>query len=217
MPESRTASRAERYPPAPWRIAGPSIIVPVLVPLAVAREHVPAGVQVLPVAPGRTACGFLLARYEGPSTLHYGELLVFPALTRVAGSIGMWVSHAYVDSPASLEGGRGMWGVPKDLATFAWRDGGVAIAHEDGTPLVDVGWPEPRRTLALPGFTRSNGTTGATDRRTFQGTGRLTMGPVRAQVGVPGQSPFASLGLAGRHPSLAGHADFRLRAPRVLA
>ena len=45
----------------------------------------------------------------------------------------------------------------------------------------------------------------------------LTMGPVRARVDVPRESPFAALGLAGRRPGLAGHADFRLRAPRVLA
>ena len=205
------------YPPAPWRIAGPAAIVPVLVPLATARAHLPGDVEVVAVAPGRTAGGLLVARYEPGSTLAYGELLVFPALTQVAGSIGMWISHAYVDSEASLEGGRRMWGVPKDLATFAWREGGVTVTGEDGTPLTDVRWPQPQRTLPLPGLTRSNGTTGGADRRAFTGGGRLTMGPVRARVGVPAPSPFASLGLVGRHPSLAGHADFRLRAPRVLA
>ena len=205
------------YPPAPWRIAGPAAIVPVLVPLATARAHVPADVAMVPVAPGRTAGGLLVARYEEGSTLTYGELLVFPALTRVAGSVGMWISHAYVDSPASLEGGRRMWGVPKDLAAFAWRDGGVAITRDDGTPLLDASWPAPRRTLPLPGVTRSNGTTGGADRRAFSGAGRLTMGPVRARVDVPPHSPFAALGLAGAHLGLGGHADFRLRAPRVLA
>ncbi len=204
------------YPPAPWRIAGPAAIVPVLVPLATARAHVPADVDVVPVAPGRTTGGLLVARYEPGSTLTYGELLVFPALTRVRGSVGMWISHAYVDSPPSREGGRRMWGVPKDLATFAWRDGGVSIAREDGTPLLDATCPAPPATLPLPGLTRSNATTGGTDRRAFAGGGRLTMGPVRARVDVPEQSPFASLGLAGRHHSLAGHADFRLRPPRLL-
>lgn len=42
------------------------------------------------------------------------------------------------------------------------------------------------------------------------------MGPARVDVDVPAQSPFAALGLAGRRPSLAGHADFRLRPPRLL-
>src|SRR3712207_8892789 len=113
---SRTGAGASAatYPPAPWRIGGPALIVPALVPLATARAHVPEDVEVVAVAPGRTAGGFLLARYEGPSTLHYGELLVFSALTRVRGSLGIWVSHAYVDSPASLAGGRRVWGGPKD-------------------------------------------------------------------------------------------------------
>jgi acetoacetate decarboxylase len=205
------------YPPAPWRIAGPAAIVPVLIPLATARAHVPPDVAVVGVAPGRTAGGLLIARYEPGSTLRYGELLVFPALTRVRGALGMWISHAYVDSPASLEGGRRMWGVPKDLATFAWRDGGVAITHEDGTPLLDVAWAQPRRTVPLPALTPSNGTTGGDDRRAFRGRGTLRMAPARMNVDVPPQRPFASLGLGGRRLALAGHADFRLRAPRLLA
>ena len=117
------------YPPAPWRIAGPAAIVPVLIALRTARAHVPGDVEVVPVAPGRTAGGLLVARYGTGSTLHYGELLVFPALTRVQGSVGMWISHAYVDIEQSLHGGRRMLGVPKDIATFSWRDGGVGIAH----------------------------------------------------------------------------------------
>jgi acetoacetate decarboxylase len=215
-PAAREEVRLSAYPPAPWRIAGPAAIVPVLIPLAIARRHVPGDVEVVAVAPGRTAGGLLVARYEPGSTLAYGELLVFPALTRVRGSLGMWISHAYVDSPASLAGGRRMWGVPKDLATFAWRPGGVTITREDGTPLLGAAWRTPRRTLPLPGSTRSNGTVGGVDRRAFAGGGRLTMGPARVDVDVPAASPFAALGLAGRRPSLAGHADFRLRAPRVL-
>ena len=205
------------YPPAPWRIAGPAAIVPVLIPLTIARPHVPEDVALVPVAPGRTAGGLLVARYEEGSTLTYGELLVFPALTRIGSSVGMWISNAYVDSEQSLHGGRRMWGVRKDLATFAWRDGGVAVAHEDGTPLLDMGWRTPRRTLPLPGLTRSNGSAGGTDRRAFAGSGRLTMGPARAAVDVGAQAPFATLELHGTRRALAGHADFRLRAPTVLA
>ena len=208
---------ATPYPPAPWRIAGPAAIVPALVPLDAARAHLPAGVAAVPVAPGRTIGGLLLARYEGPSTLRYGELLVLPALTRVAGSLGWWVSHAYVDSPASLAGGRRMWGVPKDLATFAWHPGGVSVTRDDGVPVLGAAWRAPARTLPLPGLVVTNGTTGGADRRRFAGTGTLDLGPVRARVDIPGGSPLAGLPLAGRRVALAGRADLRLRAPRVLA
>jgi acetoacetate decarboxylase len=209
---------ADPYPPAPWRIAGPAAIVPSLVPLAAARAHLPADVAAVPVAPGHTLGGLLLARYEGPSTLHYGELLVLPALTRVAGSVGWWISHAYVDSPASLAGGRRMWGVPKDLATFAWGDGGgVTIVREDGVPVLGAAWRTPARTAALPGLVTNNGTTGGADRRRFTGRGTLDVAPARARVDVPAGSPLAGLPLGGRRIALAGRADLRLRAPRVLA
>lgn len=213
-----TESDHHPYPAAPWRVAGPGLICPALVPLAAARALVPDDVTVVPVAPGRTLGGFLLARYEGPSTLHYGELLVLPALTRAAGRTGWWISHAYVDSPASLAGGRRMWGVPKDLATFAWRDDGATLTRDDGVALLDVAWRTPTRTVPLPAVVMTNGTTGGADRRRFAGTGTLGMAPAHAAVDVPAESPFAALPLAGaRRLALAGHADLRLRAPRVLA
>lgn len=186
-------------------------------PLATARRHVPADVEVVAVAPGRTAGGFLLARYDGPSTLHYGELLVLPALTRVRGRLGWWISHAYVDSEASLRGGRRMWGVPKDLATFTWSAGRASVVRGDGVALLDTGFPQPARTARVPALIASTGTVGGADRRRFVGTGPLDLAPVRTTVAVPDASPFATLGLGTRRRLvLAGRADFRLRAPRVL-
>jgi hypothetical protein len=193
------------------------VICPALIPVDVARAHVPDDVDVVPVVPGRTAGGFLLARYEGASTLHYGELLVMPALTRVRGRLGWWISHAYVDSPASLDGGRRMWGVPKDLATFAWSADRVRLTRdEDGVLLLDATFPQPRRRALVPALIAANGSTGGADRRRFTGTGALRMAPARMDVDVPAGSPFASLPLAGRRAALAGHADFRLRAPQLL-
>jgi hypothetical protein len=181
---------------------------------------VPADVDLVPVAPGRTAGGLLLARYEGESTLRYGELLVVAGLTRVAGRLGVWISHAYVDSPASLAGGRRMWGVPKDLATFAWGERSVRVVREDGLTVLDAGFPPPRSgppVPPLPALLAANGTTGGSDRRRFVGTGLLRLAPRLIAVDVPAGSPFAGLGLGGaRRPALSGTADFRLRAPRVL-
>ncbi len=191
--------------------------MPALVPLSAARPHLPADVTPVAVAPGRTLGGLLLARYEAPSTLEYGELLVLPALTRVAGRLGWWISHAYVDSEASLAGGRRMWGVPKDLATFSWRGGGVTVVREDGVPVLGAAWRAPSRTLPLPGLVVTNGTTGGADRRSFTGTGTLDMAPTRTRVDLPPGSPLTSLPLGGRRVALAGRADLRLRAPRVLA
>jgi hypothetical protein len=218
---TREASRSGTYtpyPPAPWRIAGPAMICPALVPLDAARDQVPGDVEVVAVAPGRTAGGFLLAAYEGDSTLHYGELLVVAALTRVEGKLGLWISHAYVDSPASLAGGRRMWGVPKDLATFDWDTRSVTLTRDDGTPLLETTFPRPKRLVPIPALLACNGTTGAADRRRFVGTGQLRLAPARAAVTVASASPLASLALAGpRRLALAGDADVRIRAPRLLA
>ena len=206
------------YPPPPWRIAGPALVVPALVPLSTARANVPDDVTVVLISPSHTVGGFLLARYEGPSTLGYGELLVIPALTRTHGRTGWWISHAYVDSGQSLQGGREMWGVPKELARFTWREDGATLSHPDtDEALIEATWRTPRRTAPIPALVATNGSTGGTDRRRFIGTGTLAMAPARARVEVPASSPFASLPLAGRRPALAGRADLRLRAPRVLA
>ena len=160
----------------------------------------------------------LLARYEGDSTLHYGELLVFPALTRVRGSIGIWVSHAYVDSPASLAGGRRMWGVPKDLATFEWaRRPRPADRRGRRATLMTASFPQPRRRLRIPSLLASNGTTGGEDRRRFIGTGPLGWRRRAPTSRSRPTRPFSALPLAGeRRIAFAGHADFRLRAPRLL-
>jgi hypothetical protein len=219
-PQDTVPPPREAYPAPPWRIAGPAAIVPVPVPLATARRLLPPDVAVVPVAPGRTVGGLLIARYTAPSTLSYGELLVMPALTALRGGVGWWVSHAYVDSEASLRGGRELWGVPKALATFAWRADGVRVVAADGAGgggLLDATFAAPGRTAPLPAVVSVNGTTGGADRRRFVGAGLLRLAPVRMALDVPPDSPLAALPLAGRRVALAGTADLRLRRPRVLA
>jgi hypothetical protein len=83
------------HPPPPWRLRGELIIVPARV--------------------GRSLGGVLLANYTG-GTLAYRELIVFSHAT----PRGMVVSHIYVDDERSLSGGREIWALPKELATFTY-------------------------------------------------------------------------------------------------
>ena len=141
------------HPPPPWRLYGELIIVPALVK-------------------PRALGGVLLANYTS-GTLVYRELIVFSHAT----ARGMVVSHIYVDDEQSLSGGHGIWGLPKELATFEYTRTRF-VARQEATLL-------EAKIRRRPGFL-----------------------PLR----IPDTSPFAHLGLAGRHLALAGD-DLRLHMP----
>ncbi len=100
------------HPPAPWALRGACAVV--LVPLRAerVRPFVPGGVGLV-AARGWTLGGLLLAAYEDGATLTYDELIVFCGVGRAGGGRpGAIVSHLWVDSPASVAGGRRSWNLP---------------------------------------------------------------------------------------------------------
>jgi acetoacetate decarboxylase len=119
------------YPPAPWHATAqlwaglfhadtPSVLPAGLVPLIGARSRVIA-----------------LIRYLEGSTLVYDELLIgTPARADLCP--GVYVDYLYVDSAVSLWGGRRIWGLPKELATFAWDGETCQIADGEGEPLATL-------------------------------------------------------------------------------
>ncbi len=129
------------YPPAPWhanaqlwagffRADAPAMLPMGLSPLIGARSRVIA-----------------LIRYLAGSTLVYDELLMgTPA--RVGLHVGVYVEYLYVDSVASLWGGRRIWGLPKELATFTWNGETCRVADSAGMSLVTL--HVNRRDSALP-------------------------------------------------------------------
>jgi acetoacetate decarboxylase len=90
------------YPAAPWAMTGQ---------LWLSLFRVRAGDH-----PDREpgVYGVALVRYEEPSPLTYGELLV---ARPVHGAVN--ITDIWVDSPASMHGGRDLWAIPKDLCDFA--------------------------------------------------------------------------------------------------
>lgn len=204
------------HPPAPWRLAGPAAVVAVPVPLAAARAVSPPALRVLSLAPGRTLGAVVLARYEGPSTLHYSELVVCAGLVLGdGGRPGLLVSHIAVDLPASVSGGRDIWNLPKVLADFRWSAGGVTV-RLDGQVLLGAALPRPRRRLALPLLAPIWGAAGAPPVHTLA-PGVLRGAAGRARLDVPRHSPLAPLRLPHRAPAVAGHADLRFPAPGATA
>lgn len=92
------------YPPAPWAMHGQLWLSLIKVPTAVDALR-PAGVY-----------GVAMVTYETPSPLTYGELLVGRAVRSPVK--GVTITDIWVDSPASVRGGREIWAIPKELGTF---------------------------------------------------------------------------------------------------
>lgn len=98
------AEPAVGYPPAPWHMHGQ---------LWLSLFRVRPGDHP-DRAPG--VYGVALVDYEEPSPLTYSELL---AARRLGDAVT--ITDIWVDSVASLHGGRDIWAIPKDLAAFTRR------------------------------------------------------------------------------------------------
>jgi len=59
--------------------------------------------------------GVALVKYEEPSPLTYGELLVARQFNKAVNITDIWV-----DSIQSVHGGRDLWAIPKDLCDFSF-------------------------------------------------------------------------------------------------
>ncbi|HZH16197.1 MAG TPA: acetoacetate decarboxylase family protein [Archangium sp.] len=162
------------FPPAPWRMSGEC-----WVGLFQADRDVPCPAPWKPMFSARTVMVALMRYQEG--TLQYDELMVGP-LVRHGLHMGLWVSHIWVTSVASLWGGRRMWSLPKELATFTWEEGRVRVADASG-PIATFGVERragfgPSLPVPMPGIGGAPG--GWT---TFVGrmSGRLAKGGLRVE------------------------------------
>lgn len=125
------------YPAAPWHMVGQ-----LWLSLFRLREPVdalrPAGIY-----------GAAFVSYEPGSPLTYSELLVARPIPAPEGK-GRRVSitDIWVDSPASVAGGRRLWAIPKDLCDFE-----LETSHRG--PLSSTDWSASfgRRPIASASFT----------------------------------------------------------------
>ncbi|URN14036.1 acetoacetate decarboxylase family protein [Streptomyces radiopugnans] len=108
-------------------------------------------------APPLLAVG--LVRYR-EGTLVYDELAMGP-LVRRGRRAGLLIDRIWVSDTASVRGGRDIWGLPKELASFTWSDGSVHVTDHDG-PVAGLAFAPgrlrlPAFPLPLPGFSGSAG------------------------------------------------------------
>ena len=135
------------YPPAPWRMHGQ-----LWLSLFRVRAGDDAGHE-----PG--VYGVALVRYEEPSPLTYGELLV-ARLVETGGTPkkAVNITDIWVDSPQSVAGGRALWAIPKDLCSFTFdtsHSGPLTrtswTATLDGRPILSARFSDVSRLgLRLP-------------------------------------------------------------------
>lgn len=152
-----------RFPPEPWQLGGSMDVSVWRVPAAELPGSVcdalPRGATPIELG-GHVLVGTAFVRYEPGGVLSYDELLA-AVLVRHEGRPRITVFDIWVDSPASRDGGRALWGIPKFLATFdrrptartlTWRaTSAVGDGREGGIVLAELAARPGRR---LPGWRR---------------------------------------------------------------
>lgn len=188
------------YPPEPWHLGGSMLATVWRVDAgdvdAAVSPYLPNGVRTVTRGPH----AFVLTafvRYEPGSVLSYDELLVAVVARRGLRPITT-IPLIWVDSPASVFGGRSLWGIPKHLAEFeqSWDGPITASAVRDGAPLASVraeqglrlpGW----RRVPLPTAHRLGGNTTFAD---VQALGRLHRASATWEIPADGPLGFVARG-----------------------
>jgi hypothetical protein len=160
------------YPPEPWELRGQMHLTAWRVPSAL-LPRLGAGLQ--PVRVGGTALVVTAwVIYEPGGVLSYRELLV-AVLAHRRGRPLVTITDIWVDSVASLHGGRELWSIPKQWASFRVDGTTCAAVDADGELIASAA---VRPIGALPG--RWRGGYPVAQRRADE----LMLIPVRCTSGV---------------------------------
>ncbi|WP_306214427.1 acetoacetate decarboxylase family protein [Actinoplanes sp. RD1] len=189
------------YPPSPWHLRGQLYLSIFLVP----RAAVPAPMRPVSLA-GRVPVGAAWVSYEPGGDLSYRELL-----TAVPVRTGVTITHIWVDSVASRDGGRELWAIPKRLAKLRIEPP-AAAATGIATATLRPGWRLPGR-WPIPMSLAQDGGAGPVV-TPVRGTAAVAL--LRTAWSVAPGGPLAWL--TGRTPLVSlTLADFRLRFGRLRA
>ncbi|MCW2829740.1 MAG: acetoacetate decarboxylase, partial [Aeromicrobium sp.] len=102
------------YPAEPWDLHGHAYIGVWLLPKRLLpAPHSPATRPIVIFGHGIVSAAFFV--YEEPSPLTYDEVMA-TMLVHDRGRPRVSITHIWVNSPASRDGGRDLWAIPKDLA-----------------------------------------------------------------------------------------------------
>ncbi|WP_375481334.1 acetoacetate decarboxylase family protein [uncultured Jatrophihabitans sp.] len=122
------------YPPEPWELHGQLHASAFLVPLDRLTDgaplDLPPGCRLVRLG-GRAVVGTAWVVYEPTGVLDYRELMA-TVLVRRGWRILPTIVRIWVDSEESRDGGRALWGIPKELAGFDVAGGRFAAADDTG-------------------------------------------------------------------------------------
>lgn len=186
--DSTVSPDGVRFPAAPWSMHGQGFMT---------LLRLKAGVDDLR-PPGLYAAAFV--SYEDPSPLTYSELLVARAVSRTEVSI----TDIWVDSPASVAGGRELWAIPKELCDFdldAERRGPLSrtewSARLERRPIAEARFTDVSRVVPRLPFTGGTVQPGIPDTggedRTARLAGKARALPCRGHWEFAADGPLAWL------------------------
>jgi hypothetical protein len=207
------------YPPAPWSLRGRmyvSVFALRVRDLPPIPSELDGAVRVVRI--GRRAfVGAAWVDYQPGGDMAYHELLA-AVLMRAGLRPRVTITHIWVDSDDSRDGGRQLWGIPKQLAAFDFSDaltGTAVLARDIASATV-----RRRRGVRLPiGFRVTQVRDGKPLTTPVRSTASCGLARVAWEVDPGGPLGF----LAGRRPLLSFAAtDFRmtfgeLQSPAVAA
>ncbi|MGA9715646.1 MAG: acetoacetate decarboxylase family protein [Aeromicrobium sp.] len=104
------------FPTEPWDLHGHAYVGVWLLPRGLTPPAHSPMTKILRVF-GRTIVSAAFFRYDEPSPLTYNEIMS-TVLVRHGLRPRVSITHIWVDSEASRDGGRALWAIPKDLADF---------------------------------------------------------------------------------------------------
>lgn len=182
------------YPAEPWDLHGHAYVGVWLLPRASAPVPAAPSTKVVTLF-GRTVVCAAFFVYEQPSPLTYDEIMA-TVLVRQGWRPRVSITHIWVNSVASRDGGRSLWAIPKDLADFEVRRHSSYAAHGIGSLAV-------RRVRRLPwrtplGFRIAQDRAGTL--LVSPVAGRIRMGLATARWTLAADGPLAFLN--GRRPVL---------------
>ncbi len=189
-----TREPSNQYPAEPWDLHGHSYIGVWLLPRdCTPVPHSPATHAIAIF--GRTVVCAAFFVYEEPSPLTYNEIMT-TVLVREGWRLRVSITHIWVDSAASRDGGRALWAIPKDLANFD-------VAPHSSYAAQGIGSLAVSRMRRLPwavpvGFRIAQDREGSLLVSPVRG--RIRIGRVRARWAFPADGPIGFL--AGRKPLL---------------
>ncbi|MYV98515.1 acetoacetate decarboxylase family protein [Streptomyces sp. SID3343] len=130
------------YPPEPWQLCGQLHLSLFAVPRRLLSVAPPAGTRPVSIL-GRHLVGAAWVVYEPGGVLAYRELLV-AVLVREGPRLRVHICDIRVDHAVARDGGRALWGIPKDLARIDIR--------QDSAGRVDARAETTHRHLARARF-----------------------------------------------------------------